>query len=132
MLRAHTKQPKKPAPAATTASKKAPKKDENSLFQRTPKNFGIGNNVQPRKDLSRMVKMPKNVRLQRQRRILYQRLKVPPAITQFTKTVDKNTGMSMRLMHALLYCALAFLLPKLAVGCKRVMVRWRCVRLVCR
>jgi large subunit ribosomal protein L7Ae len=86
-------QPKKPAaPAATTASKKAPKKDENSLFQRTPKNFGVGNNVQPKKDVSRMVKMPKNVRLQRQRRILYQRLKVPPAITQFTRTVDKNTG----------------------------------------
>ena len=41
-----------------------------------------------------MVKMPKNVRLQRQRRILYQRLKIPPAITQFTKTVDKNTGAS--------------------------------------
>merc|ERR1719409_1220691 len=39
-----------------------------------------------------MVKMPKNVRLQRQRRILYQRLKVPPAIAQFTKTVDKNTA----------------------------------------
>merc|ERR1712216_923243 len=36
--------------------------------------------------------MPKNVRLQRQRRILYQRLKVPPAIAQFTKTVDKNTA----------------------------------------
>ena len=86
-------QPKKPAaPAATTASKKAPKKDENSLFQRTPKNFGVGNNVQPKKDVSRMVKMPKNVRLQRQRRILYQRLKVPPAITQFTRTVDKNTA----------------------------------------
>merc|ERR1719504_528631 len=85
--------PKKPAaPAATTASKKAPKKDENSLFQRTPKNFGVGNNVQPKKDVSRMVKMPKNVRLQRQRRILYQRLKVPPAITQFTRTVDKNTA----------------------------------------
>merc|ERR1711943_163665 len=90
--RAHA-MPKKPAaPAATTASKKAPKKDENSLFQRTPKNFGIGNNVQPKKDVSRMVKMPKNVRLQRQRRILYQRLKVPPAITQFTRTVDKNTA----------------------------------------
>merc|ERR1712100_838155 len=90
--RAHA-MPKKPAaPAATTASKKAPKKDENSLFQRTPKNFGVGNNVQPKKDVSRMVKMPKNVRLQRQRRILYQRLKVPPAITQFTRTVDKNTA----------------------------------------
>jgi large subunit ribosomal protein L7Ae len=87
-------QPKKPAaaPAATTASKKAPKKDETSPFQKAPKNFGIGNNVQPKRDLARMVKMPKNVRLQRQRRILYQRLKVPPAITQFTKTVDKNTG----------------------------------------
>merc|ERR1711865_230488 len=85
--------PKKPAaPAATTASKKAVKKDENSLFQRTPKNFGVGNNVQPKKDLSRMVKMPKNVRMQRQRRILYQRLKVPPAISQFTKTVDKNSA----------------------------------------
>merc|ERR1719504_101849 len=85
--------PKKPAaPAATTASKKAPKKDENSLFQRTPKNFGVGNNLQPKKDVSRMVKMPKNVRRQRQRRILYQRLKVPPAITQFTRTVDKNTA----------------------------------------
>mmetsp|Transcript_76026 Transcript_76026/g.123473 ORF Transcript_76026/g.123473 Transcript_76026/m.123473 type:complete len:261 (+) Transcript_76026:102-884(+) len=87
-------QPKKPAaPAATTASKKAPKKEnENSLFQRSPKNFGIGNNVQPKKDLSRMVKMPKNVRMQRQRRILYTRLKVPPAIAQFTKTVDKNSA----------------------------------------
>jgi len=96
-------QPKKPAaPAATTASKKAPKKEnENSLFQRSPKNFGIGNNVQPKKDLSRMVKMPKNVRMQRQRRILYTRLKVPPAIAQFTKTVDKNSGIFfLRFYHS--------------------------------
>jgi len=84
---------KKPgAPATTTASKKTVKKDENSLLQRTPKNLGVGNNVQPKKDLSRMVKMPKYVRLERQRRILYQRLKVPPTISQFTKTVDKNSA----------------------------------------
>merc|ERR1712127_82527 len=90
--------PKKPAaPAATTASKKATKKDnENSVFQRAPKNFGIGNNVQPKRDLARMVKMPKNVRLQRQRRILYQRLKIPPAITQFTKTVAKSKDQSVK------------------------------------
>ena len=89
------KQPKKPVAAApaTTAKKAAKKENENSLFQRAPKNFGIGNNVQPKRDLSRMVKMPKNVRMQRQRRILYQRLKVPPAINQFTRTVDKNTGL---------------------------------------
>ena len=52
----------------------------------------MGNNVQPKRDMSRFVKFPKNVRLQRQRRILYQRLKTPPLINLFTKTVDKNTG----------------------------------------
>ena len=62
------------------------------IILKQAKNFGIGNNVQPKKDLSRFVKWPKNVRIQRQRRILYERLKVPPAITQFTRTVDKNTG----------------------------------------
>ncbi|KAI3878235.1 hypothetical protein MKX03_005064 [Papaver bracteatum] len=30
------------------------------------------------------------IRIQRQRRILKQRLKVPPALNQFTKTLDKN------------------------------------------
>lgn len=48
--------------------------------------------MQPKRDVSRFVKFPQNVRLQRQRRILYQRLKTPPLINMFTKTVDKNTG----------------------------------------
>jgi large subunit ribosomal protein L7Ae len=42
-----------------------------------------------KRDLSRFVKWPAYVRLQRQRRILYQRLKVPPAINQFRKPLDK-------------------------------------------
>jgi large subunit ribosomal protein L7Ae len=42
--------------------------------------------------MSRFVKWPKNVRLQRQRVILNHRLKVPPAIAQFTHTLDKNTA----------------------------------------
>jgi hypothetical protein len=33
------------------------------------------------------------VRIQRQRRILKQRLKVPPTLHQFTRTLDKNLGM---------------------------------------
>jgi len=46
------------------------------------------------------VKWPKYVRLQRQRRILYQRLKVPPAINQFTKTLDKNHAATLfKLLH---------------------------------
>jgi len=86
--------PKGPKTAAPPPAKKAggAKKEENSLFEKRAKNFGVGNNVQPKRDLSRFVKFPKNVRLQRQRRILYQRLKTPPLINLFTKTVDKNTA----------------------------------------
>jgi len=36
------------------------------------------------------VKWPEYVRLQRQKVILHQRLKVPPAIAQFAHTIDKN------------------------------------------
>jgi large subunit ribosomal protein L7Ae len=42
--------------------------------------------------LTRFVKWPEYVRLQRQRKILKLRLKVPPAIAQFQNTLDKNTA----------------------------------------
>lgn len=56
------------------------------------RNYGIGQDLPPARDLTRFVRWPKYVRLQRQRQILYQRLKVPPAINQFTYTLDKNTA----------------------------------------
>ena len=64
----------------------------NPLFEKRPKQFGIGGALPPKKDLHRFVKWPKVVRIQRQRRILKQRLKVPPALNQFTRTLDKNLG----------------------------------------
>ena len=64
----------------------------NPLFEKRPKQFGIGGALPPKKDLHRYVKWPKAIRIQRQRRILKQRLKVPPALNQFTKTLDKNLG----------------------------------------
>lgn len=64
----------------------------NPLFEKRPKQFGIGGSLPPKKDLHRFVKWPKYVRIQRQRRVLNQRLKVPPALNQFTKTLDKNLG----------------------------------------
>jgi len=67
----------------------------NPLFEKRPKQFGIGGALPPKKDLHRFVKWPKVVRIQRQRRILKQRLKVPPALNQFTRTLDKNLGMSL-------------------------------------
>lgn len=69
-----------------------PVKTVNPLFEKRPKQFGIGGALPPKRDLHRFVKWPKYVRIQRQRRVLNQRLKVPPALNQFTKTLDKNLG----------------------------------------
>jgi len=46
--------------------------------------------MHPGKDVSRFVKWPRYVRIQRQRAILKKRLKVPPAIAQFTQTLEKT------------------------------------------
>jgi large subunit ribosomal protein L7Ae len=62
------------------------------LIEKNPRNYGIGQDIQPLRNLSRFVKWPEYVRLQRQKAILKQRLKVPPSINQFTKTLDKNTA----------------------------------------
>ncbi|KAM3130018.1 Dedicator of cytokinesis protein 4 [Paramecium bursaria] len=82
--------------AKTQSKKKNPsntkraERKKNPLFEKRPKNFGIGNAVQPKRDLSRFVRWPKYILLQRQKKILLQRLKVPPAIHQFQSTLDKN------------------------------------------
>ena len=99
--------------AAPYVAKQPPKKEVNPLIEKRPKNFGIGmchtkaslcfvlsgwycvtvgGNIQPKRDLTRFVRWPKYIRLQRQRQILYQRLKVPPSVNQFTQALDKQTG----------------------------------------
>jgi large subunit ribosomal protein L7Ae len=62
------------------------------LFPKDGRDFRIGRDIQPKRDLSRFVKWPRYVRLQRQRAILKKRLKVPPSIDQFTRTIDKNAA----------------------------------------
>jgi len=90
---------KKPAPAPYPTVGKSKtvtkKKVKNPLFEKRPRNFGIGQDIQPKRDLTRVVKWPEYIRLQRQRRILKLRLKVPPAINQFTKTLDRNTAVQL-------------------------------------
>ena len=54
--------------------------------------INLGQDIQPTRDMTRFVKWPEYVRLQRQKVILNQRLKVPPAIAQFSHTLDKNTA----------------------------------------
>ncbi|KAM5475302.1 60S ribosomal protein L8 [Microsporum audouinii] len=65
---------------------------KNPLIEKRPRNYGIGQDIQPTRNLSRMVKWPAYVRLQRQRKVLNLRLKVPPAIAQFQNTLDRNTA----------------------------------------
>jgi large subunit ribosomal protein L7Ae len=55
----------------------------------------IGKDLPVKRDLSRMVRWPKYIRLQRQKAILWKRLTVPPAINQFTHTTDKNTSRTL-------------------------------------
>jgi len=88
---------KKVAPIPSIAKGKTTKtgkkgKEQNPLFERRPKNFGIGGALPPKRDLTRFVRWPKYIRLQRQRRILMNRLKVPPTINQFTRAFDKNAA----------------------------------------
>ncbi|KAL1060456.1 hypothetical protein V6Z11_1Z097300 [Gossypium hirsutum] len=51
-------------------------KDVNPLFEKRPKQFGIGGALPPKKDLHRFVKWPE-------------------ALNQFTKTLDKNLATSL-------------------------------------
>uniref|UniRef100_A0AAG5DGG8 60S ribosomal protein L7a n=1 Tax=Anopheles atroparvus TaxID=41427 RepID=A0AAG5DGG8_ANOAO len=82
--------------AAPLAQKKVEvKKVVNPLFEKRVKNFGIGQNVQPKRDLSRFVRWPKYIRIQRQRAILQKRLKIPPPINQFSQALDKPTAQQL-------------------------------------
>ncbi|KAL0588563.1 60S ribosomal protein L7a [Plecturocebus cupreus] len=85
---------------APPVKKQEAKKVMNPLFEKRPKNFGIGPDIQPKRDLTHFVKWPRYVRLQRQRAILHKRLKVPPAIHRFTQALDRQTATQLlKLAH---------------------------------
>ncbi|RZF46362.1 hypothetical protein LSTR_LSTR011146 [Laodelphax striatellus] len=83
---------KKVAAAPLVVKKQEVKKVVNPLFEKRPRNFGIGQDIQPKRDLSRFVKWPKYIRIQRQKAVLQKRLKVPPPINQFQQSLDKQTA----------------------------------------
>jgi large subunit ribosomal protein L7Ae len=78
-----------PAAKSKATAKSAPV--ANPLFPSKAKSFRIGADIRVAgRDLSRFVRWPRYVRLQRQKKVLLQRLKVPPALHQFDRTLDKN------------------------------------------
>jgi len=70
-------------------------KKENPLFESKARSFGVGGDLQPKRDLTRFVRWPKYIKLQRQKRVLLKRLKVPPVLNQFTHTLDKSTAQQL-------------------------------------
>jgi large subunit ribosomal protein L7Ae len=81
---------KKKLPSAPLGDKRKKKVQKNPLFEKTPRNYRLGGDIQPKRDLTRFVRWPKFVRLQRMKRVMLMRLKVPPAINQFNMAIDKN------------------------------------------
>jgi len=81
--------------SAPAGKKKLHKVGVSKLYEKRQKDYTIGNDLPPRRDLSRMVRWPKYIRLQRQKAVLYKRLTIPPSINQFTHTVDANTSRTL-------------------------------------
>lgn len=92
MPRGKNSKARRVAAAPSLIKKKKEVKEQNPLFEKRPKNFGIGQDIQPKRDLTRFVRWPKYVRLQRQKAVLQKRLKVPPMINQFSQCLDKQSA----------------------------------------
>ena len=57
-----------------------------------------GADIQPKRDLTRFVRWPRYIRVQRQRTILQERMKIPPTLNQFRSgLLDRQSGMYTRL-----------------------------------
>lgn len=49
----------------SAAAKTTGGKGQGALFEKNPRNFRIGGNIQPKRDLTRFVRWPKYIRIQR-------------------------------------------------------------------
>merc|ERR1712225_101158 len=74
-----------------------------SAVEKMPRTFSIGGDIlPPKRNLIRFVKWPKYVRLQRSKMTLLKRIKIPPAINQFSNTFDKRQASQLfRLLNNL-------------------------------
>lgn len=82
-------------PKKTTKVTSTKAKGTGSLFTKSPRNFRIGGDIQPTKDMTRFVRWPKYVKIQRQKAIMLMRLKTPAALAQFGATIDRNQASSL-------------------------------------
>ena len=89
------KEPKVVSKNATKAKKveKAPKGNKTmpSKYVSRPKDFGTGRDVPYKRDISRFMRWPQFVTVQRKKRVIERRMKVPAAVNQFRATLDRST-----------------------------------------
>jgi large subunit ribosomal protein L7Ae len=90
------KEPKvvsKNATKAKKVEKAAPKGNKTmpSKYVARPKDFGVGRDTPYKRDISRFMRWPQFVTLQRKKRVLERRMKVPAAVNQFKQTLDRST-----------------------------------------
>ncbi|XP_049850797.1 60S ribosomal protein L7a-like [Schistocerca gregaria] len=89
----------KMAPSSSQVKKIAGKKSQvnfsDTLFYRPKKVSTVGIRVPRQRDLTHFVRWPRYIRIQRQRNILMKRMKVPPAINQFTQTLPKSAAVTL-------------------------------------
>merc|ERR1711912_149551 len=83
---------KKPAGAPGKSAKAA--SFPNNMIAKKPRTFSIGGDIQPKRDLTRFVRWPKYVRLQRAKMTLLKRIKIPPAINQLANSFDKKARLA--------------------------------------
>lgn len=75
------------------------KKVVNHLFEKRPKNFSTGQDIQPQRDLTHFAEWPATFGYS-SKGLLYKRLQVPPAINQFTQVLDcQTTTQLLKLAH---------------------------------
>merc|ERR1711970_1228013 len=74
-----------------------------NAVEKKPRVFSIGGAIlPPKRNLTRFVRWPKYIRLQRAKMTLLKRIKIPPAINQFTNTFDKRQASQLfRLLNNL-------------------------------
>merc|ERR1712110_1121794 len=74
-----------------------------NAIEKKPRTFSVGGDVlPPKRDLTRFVRWPKYVRLQRAKMTLLKRIKIPPAINHFANSFDKKQASALfRLLNTL-------------------------------
>jgi len=86
-----------------TKAKKAkkPEKQQNPLFIPRPRDAGKAKRPWAKRDLTRFTRWPKYIIMQRQKSLLLQRLKVPPALHQFHRTMAMDSHQAREVLGLL-------------------------------